>query len=496
MTEPLTLLPEPELEFASGQAAISPHDGLALFGPYDGRSPHHPASLSYGLVGTEDGTAAAERFFEAITGPVRNDADRERLWPQFPGFESAFGSALPSKPTFIARVDQDELHVASRHAERHRRTGAVVDHYMRALRAQSERDERVQTVVCVVPDFVYRNCRPESHVQDAVGERLSTRDRRAVKDGQSLLFDPIDPNIFQMSEDFRRQLKARVMELDLPVQIIRESTLILAPAVDRGQRQLTPLSDRAWNLGVALYYKTGAKPWRIKSARRGVCYVGLAYRKQGRTGNAACCAAQLFVDSGDGVVFRGRFGPWWSDERKQFHLPRAAAAELLRGVLETYRAHYTDPLEEVFLHCRSGLDNDEWEGFRSVTPSGTRLVGVRVRSDAGVRFLRAGRMPVMRGMFWRVDHRCGYLLASGYKPRLATYDGSEVPVPLSIEVQRGDATIEQVAADIFGLTKLNYNACRLGESQPVTIKFSDAVGEILVSNPKVEHPKPHFRFYI
>jgi hypothetical protein len=44
--------------------------------------------------------------------------------------------------------------------------------------------------------------------------------------------------------------------------------------------------------------------------------------------------------------------------------------------------------------------------------------------------------------------------------------------------------------------RLNYNACRLGESQPVTIKFSDAVGEILVSNAKIEHPKPQFRFYI
>jgi hypothetical protein len=71
-----------------------------------------------------------------------------------------------------------------------------------------------------------------------------------------------------------------------------------------------------------------------------------------------------------------------------------------------------------------------------------------------------------------------------------------VPVPLSIEIQHGDANIEQVAGDIFGLTKLNYNACRLGESQPVTIKFSDAVGEILVSNTKIEQPKPQFRFYI
>jgi len=69
-------------------------------------------------------------------------------------------------------------------------------------------------------------------------------------------------------------------------------------------------------------------------------------------------------------------------------------------------------------------------------------------------------------------------------------------VPLRIDVQHGEAPIELVAQDILGLTKLNYNACRLGESQPVTIKFSDAVGEILISNPTVTEHRPNFKFSI
>ena len=40
--------------------------------------------------------------------------------------------------------------------------------------------------------------------------------------------------------------------------------------------------------------------------------------------------------------------------------------------------------------------------------------------------------------------------------------------------------------DIFGLTKLNDNACRLGDAEPVTVGFSDAVGEILIANPTVK----------
>jgi hypothetical protein len=48
----------------------------------------------------------------------------------------------------------------------------------------------------------------------------------------------------------------------------------------------------------------------------------------------------------------------------------------------------------------------------------------------------------------------------------------------------------------LGLTKLNYNACRLGEAEPVTVGFSDAVGEILVSNPNVKARSLKFKFYI
>ena len=106
------------------------------------------------------------------------------------------------------------------------------------------------------------------------------------------------------------------------------------------------------------------------------------------------------------------------------------------------------------------------------------------------------RWPVIRGTLWQHSPTRGYLFGSGFKPRLGTYDGWETPVPLQIDIQHGDADIVDVARDILGLTKLNYNACTAGDTQPVTVKFSDAVGEILVSNRTVTNRQPTFRFYI
>lgn len=63
-------------------------------------------------------------------------------------------------------------------------------------------------------------------------------------------------------------------------------------------------------------------------------------------------------------------------------------------------------------------------------------------------------------------------------------------------MQHGNADIRQVCRDIFGLTKLNYNACKVGDSEPVTIGFSEAVGEILVTNPNAKERRPNVKFYI
>lgn len=490
---------EPALEFRYGQAVADPHDGLALFGPYDADAPSHPRNMSYALIGTERGVVAFRAWSELVQSAIQAESGlASRLWPTFPGFEAAFGCVWPIEPTRTTELDEAELDFDVRDKDPNKRAAKVVERYLRGIELVQQRDETVDVVVCVVPDIVYQNCRPLSRVREGTGYNPRSHMRRARQRGQGDLFDAFDPEIYQFSVDFRRQIKARAMKYGIPIQVIRESTLRLGPA-EFGQRGLTPLSDRAWNLGVALYYKAGGKPWRLSTAREGVCYIGLAYRRQdpGSSGRVASCAAQLFLDSGDGVVFMGEYGPWYSPERHDFHLNRQAARRLLEGVLKTYRDLEGQPLREIFIHCRSGIDGDEFAGFQEACPPGVRLIGVRVRLERfDVRLFREGNWPVLRGTFWPISDRAGYLWASGFKPRLGTYDGWETPAPLRIDIQHGEADIREVASDIFGLTKLNYNACKLGDGEPVTVGFSDAVGEILISNPSVTERSPKFRFYI
>lgn len=493
MTNDVLVFDEPDLEFRYNQRVKDPRDGLSLFGPYD--ADLGPRSLTHIVLGTKAGVEGFRAWSERLNCPA-SEEKKPRLWAPFPGFEAAFCCKWPDAPAWSWSIDCDQLIQSSRKKDGHERAFAVVEMFLDGLRKAKKLDN-VNVAVCVVPDEVYTNCRPRSRVARPSDSGISRQRREHRKRGQRELFEDFDPEQYSLSPDFRRQLKARAMEFDIPIQIIRESTLRLSNETTFGERGLTPLSDRLWNLGTALYYKCGGKPWRLSTAREGVCYVGLAFRRVPDGTNTACCAAQMFLNTGDGIVFLGEFGPWYSPETRQFHLPKDAARDLLEGVLNTYQELEGKPLTEVFLHSRSTIEPEEFAGYQEACPKGVKVVGVRVRTDRfGPRLFRAEKMPVLRGTFLKIDAESGYLFGSGFKPRLATYDGWEVPVPLRIDVQHGNAAIEQVAQDILGLTKLNYNACRLGDAQPVTVGFSNAVGEILISNPTVKSRRPNFKFYI
>lgn len=499
MSNALMMFREPDLEFRYNQRVKDPRDGLALFGPYDADLASHPKSLPYIVLGTPEGIDAFRMWSSVMNGPaIDAPNNNHRLWPPFPGFEAAFHSTWPAQPVWAYEIDRDALSEASRQRQAHERAFSVVEHYLEGLRRTEKLDEPIAVAICVVPDEVWQNCRPESVVTNPVGISVPKKVLRSRQSGQMNMFEQVNLDQYQLSPDFRRQLKARAMEIGIPLQIVRQSTLRPTSENARGQRGLTPLSDRLWNISTALYYKAGGKPWRLVTAREGVCYIGIAFRRaDAGSGRTACCAAQMFLNTGDGVVFLGDFGPWYSPSSGQFRLTKQAARSLLEGTLKTYEQLEGKPLTEIFLHSRSGISQVEFEGYQEACPDGVQVVGVRARIDrVNPRLYRLGQMPVARGTFWRATDRTGYLWGAGFKPRAATYVGSEVPVPLRIDIQHGEAPIERVAQDIYGLTKLNYNACRLGDAEPVTVGFSDAVGEILVSNPIVKQRRHSFKHYI
>jgi hypothetical protein len=206
----------------------------------------------------------------------------------------------------------------------------------------------------------------------------------------------------------------------------------------------------------------------------------------------------MFLDSGDGVVFKGNVGPWYSPKFGDYHLGCDAGKNFTTQAIKAYCLHSEGhkPPKEMFLHGQTWFADEEWDGFRQGVPAETNLVGVRIREDRDIKLYRCGQNPVLRGLAYLRSDVSASLWTRGWIPRMQTYPGREVPNPLSVEVCRGEADIQVVLRDIMALTKLHFNACNFADGRPITLKFSNAVGEILTAGPYAKEPPLPFRHYV
>lgn len=498
-------LKEPLLRFGHDQALEDPRDGLTLFGPLDEGKPF---GIRAGVIGTRQGIQYFSAWSQRIQGPLQ-DATSPRARPTFPGFEAAFRIPWRKKPVSTIEIDHVALINTANLDDGHQRVYQSVNLFAdRLIASRLQDDTAIDVWFVVIPDIVHTNCRPRSRIplaqQVKSQNRLNPRSARRLASEPSLFSEDNKAALpYEYEVDFHHQLKARLLAHGIPTQIVRESTIAPVegrPGIDRPKRDVSGFQAAiAWNLSTAAFFKAGGRPWKVEGVRDGVCYIGLVFKQDQKHADprTACCAAQMFLDSGDGVVFRGAVGPWHTPGQSDFHLSRVAARELIGVALEAYTQKHGSPPAELFLHGRVRFNEEEWKGFQSMVDSTkTKLVGVQIRDENDFRLYHNGSLPVLRGIAACRDANGGYLWTRGYTPRLGTYVGREVPRPLRVEIARGSADLRTVLSDVLALTKLNYNTCLYSDGSPVTLRFANAIGEILTAGPLGQTVPLSFRYYI
>lgn len=502
-------LPEPLLAFRGNQRLDTPKDGLFLFGPVEDSGGRNQVRL--GIIGTSTGVGLARRWLGHLSSFIpgkENDKGEPLLWaPSWPGFAECFGVTLPERGIAELQLDATAIDAAIKKENRHDAVRSTVLMFSKALRDYLRNEEKHPDLwLVVVPDVVFRYGRPEVKMPPKAERTKSTlvsekAARRVLLDGDLFPETVSDAETYLFSRNFHHQLKAELLSDKIALQLVLESTLHDRAIVNSPRRKgLQDEATIAWNFATTLYFKMDAKPWALADVRPGVCYVGLVFKKD-QTPTAkgeACCAAQMFLNSGDGLVFRGALGPWYSDATREYHLSKIAAKSLMKSVVDGYKARHNSYPSQLFIHGRQTFNDDEWEGFKAAVPDGTDLVGVRIRAIDDMRLFRPNAStPVLRGTAVILSDRNGLLWTLGFVPRLAAYQGFEIPKPLTVQVTHGRADINQVLADVLALTKLNYNSCDFASGLPVTLKFADRVGEILMASPNtISAPPLPFRFYI
>ena len=496
----LTKLDEPELTFGHNQKTFDPRDGLTLFGPLTRTM---VSDIALGIIGTKQGIQRFIRWLQRVQRPVKS-IDDDVARPFFPGFESTFETSINFSAMKHIEIDPGTISHFLRYTDSYQRVYNLVNLYTEELtRYKKEEEEPVEIWFVVIPDEIYTFGRPKSAIPVT---------DESIRLGLSDWYSRTQPALFQEIKDlqeaysfekhFHNQLKSRLLVDQIITQVVRESTIAYKEFLDKKGRPKRDLakfeSAIAWNILTTLYYKIGGLPWKLARVREGVCYVGLVYKRidTERDERTACCAAQMFLDSGDGLVFRGNIGPWYNPKNKQYHLSKESAYELLEKALRTFYQKKGQYPKEIFIHAKTYFNEEEWSGFVEACNKKSNTLGIRIRDDRVFKLFRDYTYPIPRGMMYTVDNKEAFLWTRGFIPRLKTVLGLETPNPLSVEICRGEADIDTVCNDILALTKLNYNSCIYGDGKPVTLRFADMVGEVLTAGPSQEVKVLTFKHYI
>ncbi len=517
MKNSLFFIEEPKLVFGFDQKTIDPRDGLVLFGPY---KPLHPYSIRAGVIGTSENVLQYGHFVKQLNAPIlstqtkyKKTKSKERSRPSFPGFESVFNVRWPEMPEATITIDKFQMQEDLSKKAKILRTNSLVDLYLTPIvEFHKKEDAKLDIWFIVIPTEIYTACKPNSWGRD-IGK--GTEQYAARRDAGQLSmgfeeyagYDDQLSRILDTATDFHNLLKARLIQerIMTPVQLIIDRTLHFRNKETNIVYDDYLKAQLAWTQSTTLYYKLGKLPWKLGDIREGVCYIGLVYKKLPNDKEKnVCSAAHMFLHDGDGSVFRGNIGLWESDKPFDYHLDAVSAEELIGMALDDYKQKWENYPSELFIHSKTHFNDAEWNGFAGAVANrkaATNLVGILIQDLNELKLYRQAlgqesNYGVLRGTAMLVDEKEGYLCTKGFIPRLNSSNSVEMPRNPRIKIIRGYADIKVVLKDIMRLTKLNYNSCIYGDGIPVTLKFSNKIGNILTSIPEWKVDIRQFMYYI
>ena len=178
------------------------------------------------------------------------------------------------------------------------------------------------------------------------------------------------------------------------------------------------------------------------------------------------------------------------------HSSKQDAQELLANGLATYRREHKTMPARVVMHKTSYFNADEREGFKRAAEDEKLevldLVSVR---RSGTRLLRAGDSPMVRGTAMLFDGKSGIVYLKGTVPYFQVYPGAYIPRALEFVRDDGETSASDLAHELVGLSKLNFNNTQFDSGDPITVRAARRVGDILKHVPSGKRVNARFRYF-
>jgi hypothetical protein len=451
-------LPEPRLAFDPtdpDQTAVNPLAGLAAHGPFSARSwAPHDQTIRVALLALEADLDSLRRQLNELVGP-HQPIERATYVPPWPGFRNVFrvslGPADDAAQAGLAPNLDEELAAAPRP---HRRLAELLIEGLRRLVAVRN---RFDVVVFYLP----------------------------------ARFSPL----FEVPEDdfdLHAAVKAFAAQEGLTTQIITERAL-----------RYRCRASVAWRLGTALYAKGGGTPWKLDTRLApldpAAAYIGLSYAlrlsRDGSTTFVTCCS-QVFDADGGGMEFVAYDVGQGFDLRNP-HLSRQDMRSVMSRSLALYQdRHAGRTPRRLVVHKQTPFTGEETAGCLDAWGAASDLTCVTITRPSwrGVSLDAPRRhderstpsYAVRRGSALQLDERSCLLWVAGNAPDAslsgsADYlqGGKGTPRPLLLTRDAGRGPLDEVAAQVLALSKMDWNNDALYDALPCTVRYAQLLARTL-----------------
>jgi hypothetical protein len=280
-------------------------------------------------------------------------------------------------------------------------------------------------------------------------------------------------------------VKANSVQKGIGTQFLDESTLS-----DRLQCRVW------WWLSLAFYVKAMRTPWVLDGLDQGSAFVGLGMsydpdQEHGKKVVMGC--SHIYSSRGEGLqyrlsqvenpVFRG----------KNPYLSRDDARRVGEQIRELFFESRSALPKRVVIHKRTHFTRDEQQGLREGLSGVSQIEMLEIVIDDTLRYVASavdghGKLyednyPVQRGSVVQLDDFTALLWVHGVTSAISNgrryYQGKRrIPAPLRIRRHAGQSDIKDLAEEILGLSKMNWNTFDLYTKLPATIQSSNEIARI------------------
>lgn len=285
--------------------------------------------------------------------------------------------------------------------------------------------------------------------------------------------------------DLHHFLKAYAARHGQSTQFIREKTVVA-----------TQHCRVRWWLSLALYAKALRTPWRLDCLDDETAFVGIGYSLDSgatRGNHVLLGCSHLYNARGEGLQFRlGRIEDPIIRGRNPF-----MSVDDARRTGETIRQLFFDAKmrlpSRVVVHKRTAFTAEEQRGLLQGLEGVPNVELIEITIEESLRYLASkishgkpeiDTFPIPRGSVVVLDKNSALLWVHGATPNASNpswkyYQGKRrIPTPLLIRRFRGQSDVTQVATEILGLSKMNWNTFDYYSRLPATLDSASAIAKV------------------